>query len=104
MTDAFFIKLKVAAIAGIFVASPVIFYQAWRFVSPGLYSREKRVAVPFSMAATFFFVVGAGFCYELVFPVAFNMSAELFAGVLAKVKAAPCLAPNTGPPPALPFQ
>ena len=40
----------------------------------------------------------------LVLPVAFNMSAELLAGALAKVKAAPCLAPNTGPPPALPFQ
>ena len=78
VTDAFFIKLKVSAIAGVFVASPVIFFQAWRFVSPGLYSREKRVAVPFSIAATFFFVAGAAFCYALVFPVAFRFFLEQF--------------------------
>ena len=81
VTDAFFIKLKVAAIAGIFVASPVIFYQAWRFVSPGLYSREKRVAIPFSIAATFFFVAGAAFCYGLVFPVAFRFFLEQFQSI-----------------------
>jgi len=81
VTDAFFTKLKVSAIAGIFVASPVIFFQAWRFVSPGLYAREKRVAVPFSIAATFFFLAGAGFCYELVFPVAFRFFLEQFASI-----------------------
>ena len=81
VTDAFFIKLKVAAIAGIFVASPVIFFQAWRFVSPGLYTREKRVALPFSIAATAFFVAGAAFCYELVFPVAFRFFLEQFQSI-----------------------
>jgi sec-independent protein translocase protein TatC len=81
VTDAFFIKLKVAAIAGIFVASPVIFFQAWRFVSPGLYNREKRVAVPFSLAATVFFVSGAAFCYAVVFPVAFRFFQEQFQSI-----------------------
>src|SRR6185503_3151155 len=52
VTEAFFTKLKVAVIAGIFLASPVIFFQAWRFIAPGLYEREKRVAFPFSMAAS----------------------------------------------------
>lgn len=78
VTDAFFTKLKVAAIAGVFLASPVIFFQAWRFVSPGLYAREKRVALPFSIAASAFFVAGAAFCYELVFPVAFRFFLEQF--------------------------
>jgi sec-independent protein translocase protein TatC len=81
VTDAFFTKLKVAAIAGIFIASPVIFFQAWRFVSPGLYAREKRVALPFTVAATFFFTAGAAFCYEFVFPVAFHFFLEQFASI-----------------------
>lgn len=72
LTEAFFTKLKVAVIGGIFVAAPVVFYQAWRFVAPGLYDRERRVALPFSLAASFFFVAGAAFCYWLVFPVAFQ--------------------------------
>src|SRR5687768_13067002 len=63
VTEAFFTKLKVAVIAGVFVSSPVLFYQAWRFVAPGLYDREKRVALPFSIAASFFFLSGAAFCY-----------------------------------------
>jgi sec-independent protein translocase protein TatC len=81
VTDAFFTKLKVSAIAGIFIASPVIFFQAWRFVAPGLYAREKRIALPFSVAATCFFVAGAAFCYELVFPVAFRFFLEQFASI-----------------------
>jgi sec-independent protein translocase protein TatC len=50
VTDAFFTKLKVAGVAGVFVASPIVFYQAWKFVAPGLYERERRIAVPFSAA------------------------------------------------------
>jgi sec-independent protein translocase protein TatC len=81
VTDAFFTKLKVAAVAGIFVASPIVFYQAWQFVAPGLYERERRIAIPFSLAATFFFVTGAAFCYYLVFPVAFTFFLEEFTSV-----------------------
>jgi sec-independent protein translocase protein TatC len=88
VTDAFFTKLKVSFIAGIFVASPVVFYQAWQFVAPGLYEREKRVALPFSVAATFFFVAGAAFCYYLVFPVAFRFFLEEFVsvGIAAQIR------------------
>src|SRR5262249_54386945 len=81
VTDAFFTKLKVAAIAGIFVASPIVFYQAWQFVAPGLYERERRVALPFSAAATFLFVPGAAFCSSLVFPVAFTFFLDEFPSV-----------------------
>ena len=81
VTDAFFTKLKVAFVAGIFVGSPAVFYQAWQFVAPGLYKRERRVALPFSIAATFFFVAGAAFCYYLVFPVAFRFFLEEFTSV-----------------------
>jgi len=72
VTDAFFTKLKVAFVAGLFVAGPVIFYQAWAFVAPGLYETEKRLALPFSIAASVFFVAGAVFCYVVVFPIAFQ--------------------------------
>ena len=79
VTDAFFTKLKVSFVAGIFLTSPVIFYQAWAFVAPGLYPQEKRLAVPFAVAASFFFLVGAAFCYRFVFPVAYEFFLEQFA-------------------------
>ena len=72
LAEAFFIKLKVAFIAGIFLASPVIFYQIWKFIAPGLYENERRYVQPFVFFATFFFVCGAYFCYRLVFPTAFG--------------------------------
>jgi sec-independent protein translocase protein TatC len=88
LTEAFFTKLKVAVIGGIFLSSPVVFYQAWKFVAPGLYERERRVALPFSIAASFFFVAGAAFCYWLVFPVAFEFFLKEFGsiGVAAQIR------------------
>ncbi len=88
VTEAFFTKLKVALIAGIFLASPIIFYQAWRFTAPGLYDREKRIALPFSIAASAFFIAGAAFCYWLVFPVAFSFFLDEFTsiGVAAQIR------------------
>ncbi|MCL2458870.1 MAG: twin-arginine translocase subunit TatC [Desulfobulbus sp.] len=53
-------------------ASPVIFLQIWRFVSPGLYRHEKRVAIPFVGVSTLFFLAGAAFGYWVVFPPAFR--------------------------------
>jgi sec-independent protein translocase protein TatC len=71
VVEAFFTKLKVSLIAAIFVSSPFLLYQLWAFVAPGLYEHEKRYVVPFVCFGTLFFVAGAGFCYELVFPVGF---------------------------------
>jgi sec-independent protein translocase protein TatC len=76
VTEAFFTRLKFTLIAALFVASPVMFYQAWRFVAPGLYPNERRTAVPFVHAATFFFVSGAWFCYVVVFPVGYAFFLE----------------------------
>jgi len=81
VTEAFFTKLKVSFIAGIFAASPVIFFQAWRFVAPGLHKHEKQLAVPFSVAATAFFLTGAAFCYFFVFPVAYRFFLDEFASI-----------------------
>jgi len=76
VTEAFFTKLKVSFIAAVFVASPVLFYQAWMFIAPGLYDQEKRYARPFVFFATIFFLLGAGFCYEAVFPLGYRFFIE----------------------------
>jgi sec-independent protein translocase protein TatC len=69
-TEAFLVRLKLSIIMGVMVSVPVITYQLWRFVSPGLYPREKQMVLPVVIASTFFFAVGALFCYAVVLPVA----------------------------------
>jgi sec-independent protein translocase protein TatC len=69
-TEAFLVRLKLSIIMGIMVSIPVITYQLWRFVSPGLYPREKQTILPVVIASTFFFALGAVFCYAVVLPVA----------------------------------
>lgn len=64
--------LKVSLLAGIFLSSPVILYQIWRFAAPGLYLKEKKMALSFVLLATLFFVGGALFGYYLIFPVGFK--------------------------------
>jgi sec-independent protein translocase protein TatC len=81
VTEAFFTKLKVSLIAAVFLASPAVFYQAWQFIAPGLYENEKSYARPFVFFATLFFVLGAAFCFYLVFPVAFTFFVEEFQSI-----------------------
>jgi len=64
--------MKLALVCGLLLASPVIFYQAWRFLAPGLYRHEKRVLLPFSVFSSIFFLSGAVFGYYIVFPPAFR--------------------------------
>jgi sec-independent protein translocase protein TatC len=78
VAEAFFTKLKVSLIAGIFVASPMILYQVWRFVSPVLYETEKRYVIPFVFFGTFFFLAGAAFCYAFVFEVGYAFFLEQY--------------------------
>lgn len=59
-------------VCGVLSASPVLFYQMWRFVAPGLYKHEKRVILPFSLISTICFLGGAAFGYFVVFPPAFK--------------------------------
>ncbi len=58
--------------SGILLASPVIFWQIWAFVAPGLYQHEKRVIIPFTLLSSVCFFGGAAFGYYVVFPPAFR--------------------------------
>lgn len=69
-TDPFNIYLRIALIAGLFLASPVILYQIWMFVSPGLYRHEKRYILPFLFATVGLFLAGGYFGYRYVYPAA----------------------------------
>jgi sec-independent protein translocase protein TatC len=61
-----------ALVCGVLLASPVIFWQVWKFVAPGLYKQEKRALLPFSLLSSVFFLGGAAFGYFVVFPPAFR--------------------------------
>ena len=68
LTAPFFLYMKVAFFAGLFVASPVVLLQLWLFIAPGLYKRERRMAAPFIIGATFFFLLGGFFGYAYLLP------------------------------------
>ena len=78
VTEAFFVEIKVALAAGVLFSCPVIFYQIWRFIAPGLTGSEKKWVIPFVFCATGFFVAGAAFCYRYVLPVAFKYFIEQY--------------------------
>jgi sec-independent protein translocase protein TatC len=64
--EPFFAYLTLSFVAGIFVSAPVILYQIWAFIGPGLYSKEKRVVLPMVFLGTLFFIGGGAFCYYIV--------------------------------------
>jgi sec-independent protein translocase protein TatC len=65
VTEAFFTKMKVAFAAALIVALPVLLWQAWQFVAPGLYEHEKRYTRSFVFFGSLLFLDGAAFCYEV---------------------------------------
>jgi sec-independent protein translocase protein TatC len=83
--EGFNTNLKIAFVGGIILAAPVILYQLWKFVAPGLYAHEKKWVWPFVIAATLFFLLGASFAYFVVFPVAFKILFGYDAGGWAQV-------------------
>lgn len=66
LTEPFWVNMSIALWAGIFASSPVIFHQLWKFVAPGLYKRERRIAISFAGFSAIFFIAGAAFCRYLV--------------------------------------
>jgi len=72
VAEAFFTYMKVGFIGGIILASPVVLYQVWAFVAPGLYRHEKRYVVPFVFLGSFFFALGIFFAYYVALPIGFK--------------------------------
>lgn len=69
LTEPFILYMKVALLAGLFLASPVVIYQVWMFVAPGLYRHERRWGLPVVLASTICFLVGGAFGYLVLFPI-----------------------------------
>ncbi len=69
-TAPFNLYIKLAFLAGIFAASPFLLYQVWLFISPGLYPKEKRYAIPFVLFCSLLFIAGGVFAYTVAFPAA----------------------------------
>jgi sec-independent protein translocase protein TatC len=70
--DVFVGYLQLSLVGGVILAAPIIFYQLWAFISPGLYSREKRYVVPFVFFSTSLFLSGVAFAYYVAFPFTFG--------------------------------
>ena len=68
--EAFWMHLKVSLVAALIISLPVVFYQLWRFISPGLIEKERKYVIPFIFFATSLFLVGALFCFGIVLPFA----------------------------------
>lgn len=81
LAEPFFAMLKIAVVAGIFASSPVSLYNLWKFVAPGLYAREKKIALPFVVMATIFFFGGAAFCFYAVLPFGYKYLIDFGLGV-----------------------
>ena len=72
LPEAFFTYLKVALLTGIIVGSPILIYQFWMFVAPGLYRGERRLMIPIVLISSICFIGGALFGYFIVFPMGFK--------------------------------
>lgn len=72
----FFVPVKVTMLVAFVVALPVVLYQAWAFIAPGLYAHERRLALPLVLGSTLLFLMGMAFCYFFVFGTVFTFIAE----------------------------
>ena len=68
--EAFMTRVKISIFAGAVAAVPVLFYQIWMFIGPGLYKKETRVVIPIVISSTIFFLIGGSFCFFYVIPMA----------------------------------
>ncbi len=72
LQEGFFVAVSISMMGGLMLAFPMISYQLWRFVAPGLYRSEKGAFLPFMIASPFMFLLGASFVYYVVTPLAFD--------------------------------
>jgi len=79
--EAFFTKIKVALIAALFIASPVILHEIWKFIAPGLYASERKLALPFVIFASLFFIAGGYFCWAVVLKIGYRFFLAQYASI-----------------------
>jgi sec-independent protein translocase protein TatC len=79
-TEGFSLHMKAAFFAGVFLAAPLVLYQAWAFISPGLYRHERRHVVPFVGLGSVFFVAGGAFGHVVLFPATFRFLGQYTTG------------------------
>ena len=77
VTSNFFVPIKFALWVAFVIALPVVLYQVWAFVAPGLYAREKKLVVPVVTSSYLLFLIGTAFAYFLVFPTVFHFMAHI---------------------------
>ena len=75
-TEGLMLKLKMAALTGLLLASPYIMWQVWLFIAPGLYVHEKKLAIPFVTLSSVGFISGTAFAHFVVFPVIWQKGRE----------------------------
>lgn len=76
----FFTPLKLTLITSVFIAVPMILYQVWAFVAPGLYKHEKRLVMPLMFSSSLLFYLGVAFAYYVVFPLVFGFFTAISLG------------------------
>ena len=72
LQEGFFVAVSISMLGGLVLSFPVISYQLWRFVAPGLYKNEKNAFLPFLLASPIMFLLGAAFAYYVITPMAFT--------------------------------
>jgi sec-independent protein translocase protein TatC len=79
--EGLFTAFKISFFAGLVAAIPIIFWQLWLFIAPGLYDNEKKYVIPFVFFATLMFTVGFFFCYYIVLPMSLNFAIHFGEGI-----------------------
>src|SRR3954467_10087816 len=72
LTQPFWVDMSIGLWAGLFLASPFIFYQVWKFIAPGLYKRDRKIGVAFAVFSGVSFIAGALFCFYVALPRLYN--------------------------------
>ncbi|UCD16305.1 MAG: twin-arginine translocase subunit TatC [Candidatus Zixiibacteriota bacterium] len=85
VTGSFYAYLKLAFFVGIIAAAPIVLYQLWSFVGPGLYESEKRAVIPMVFFSFLLFLIGASFCFFIVLPIAIQFLLGYGEGVLTPI-------------------
>jgi sec-independent protein translocase protein TatC len=81
-TEAILVRIKLSILMGAFFASPIILYEVWKFIAPGLYVKEKRLLLPLILASWFLFILGSVFAYFVILPISVKFLLGIGAGSL----------------------